>query len=99
MKEKMLFNLPPDILGHVYSFDTTYKDYIQQIVLVEMMAVVQERLFNVIKNMGNDYNKLFEFLVSDSVNPRLIAYDPTFHALDRKFFNYYFMRRLWNDSL
>ena len=91
----MLFNLPSDVLGHVYSFDTTYKDYVQKTVLVEMVAVVRQRLFNAIKKMGDDYNKLFDYLVSDSVNPRLIAYDPQFHALDRKFFNYYFMRRLW----
>jgi hypothetical protein len=94
----MLFELPDELQGYIYSFDTTYKDYIQKVVLVEMMLVMKNKIFNHIENMGNDYSNVYNFLVSDSINPKLIAYDTKFHAIDQKFFNYHFMKRKWTEQ-
>lgn len=93
----MLFELPPEIRNHIYDFDHTYKDYIQHVVLVELKKVVRQKLLNQIENMGDDYSQVYTFLTSDGVNPRLLAYDPKFHAMDRKFFNYHFMRHRWME--
>jgi hypothetical protein len=93
----MLFQLPSELKTEIFQYDNTYKDYIQQVVLIEMISVLQKRALTLIERMGNDYSKIYTFLVSDSINPRLLAYDPKFHAIDRKFFNYYFMRRRWTE--
>lgn len=94
----MLFNLlPSDILQHIYEYDTTYREYIQKVVLVELMTVLKEHIYNSIDLIGNDYRKVYAFLTSDSINPHLLKYDTKFHAIDQKFFNYYFMKRIWTS--
>jgi hypothetical protein len=94
----MLFDqLPTDILDLIYEYDATYREYIQKVVLVEMMTVITDRINTHIHMLGNDYHKIYRFLTSGSVNPHLLRYDHNFHLIDQKFFNYHFLRRLWGS--
>ena len=93
----MLF-LPNDILQHIYEYDSTYREYVKKVVLVEMMNVLKEKVMNEIDRLGNDFGEIYRFLTCGSVNPKMLMYDAKFHVIDQMFFKYHFMERMWKDS-
>lgn len=94
----MFFDIPGDLRRHIYEMDTTYRDYMKMFVLDELIKTIKHKIMTQIESYGDDFQSVYNYLVSDSINTKLLTYNTKFHKIDQRLFNHYFMRKAWTEN-
>ena len=98
----MLDQLPICLVDYIYEFVGLNREHFQEHVIPQMNDYVRKRTMRRthqhLASMDMDrINLAFDELIA--VNFNLMKYDPDFHHVDKIFFNYGIMKRLWKETL
>lgn len=92
----MLYQLPDHLIHMIYTYDDTYRKYFLHTVIPQLLLHIRQINYTKLLAVEGDFQAVNDLLLNQDFPFWLFIHDRKFLAIDKKYFNHFFKRFMYN---